>query len=338
MSEQHAAPAFVGNYEVVRELQRTATSYLYEAVEPAQRRPVTVAATVDPVAKDESRVREFWDEAMKLAELRHANVVRVLDRGRDGDRLFLVEERMQGTPLDELMRRRRLTIAEALAVFKGLRDALEAAHQRGIIHHDVTPAQVLVSEDLSSVKLRGFGMRHTTQRQKDGVTVATTRTVFTGLSYMSPEQAKSMGEASARSNVYSLGVIFYEMLTGRVPRGRVMLPSQLNTEVPSQLDPLVLKCVASRPEERYADIAELKRRFAPIEDQLRLGLLHELQGLQRSTAKVFKRQETVEVSTAIDVARPDEVEKKPLNKALLVTIIVGALVVIAVVAFLLLGR
>src|SRR5262245_47738949 len=148
MSDEHAAPAFVGNYEVVRELSRTATAYLYEAIEPAQRRTVMVAATVDPVAKDESRVRDFWDEAMKLAELRHPNVGRVLDRGRDGDRLFVVEERIAGTPLDELMRTRRLTIAESLAVFKGLRDALEAAHQRGIVHHDLTPAHVLVSDDL----------------------------------------------------------------------------------------------------------------------------------------------------------------------------------------------
>src|SRR6185503_13551966 len=123
-----ALPTLIGNYEVVRELGRTATSYLYEAVEPAQRRTVTVAATVDPVAKDETRVREFWDEAMKLAELRHPNVVRVLDRGRDGDRLFLVEERSSGTPLDEVMRKRRLSLAESLTVFRALRDALQAAH------------------------------------------------------------------------------------------------------------------------------------------------------------------------------------------------------------------
>src|SRR5687767_12676962 len=186
MPDEHAAPAFVGNYEIVRELGQTATSSLYEAVEPAQRRTVLVVATVDPVAKDEARVREFWDEAMKLAELRHPNIVRVLDRGRDGDRLFVVEERMQGTPLDELMRSRRLTIAESLAVMKALRDALEAAHSRGIVHHDVTPAQVLVSDDLATIKLRGFGMRHTTQRRGDGATVATTRSVFTGLSYMAP--------------------------------------------------------------------------------------------------------------------------------------------------------
>jgi serine/threonine-protein kinase len=336
MSDQHAAPAVVGNYEVVRELPRTATSYLYEALEPSQRRPVTVAATVDPVARDETRVRDFWDEAMKLAELRHPNVVRVLDRGRDGDRLFLVEERIEGTPLDELMKRRRLSVPESLSVFRGVRDALEAAHQRGIVHHDVTPAQVLVSADLATVKLRGFGMRHTTQRRGEGATLATTRTVMTGLSYMSPEQAKSMGQADARSNVYSLGAIFYELLTGRVPRGRVMLPSQLNNEVPTQLDSLVLKCVASRPEERFSDIADLKRRFAPIEDQLRLGLLHELQGLQRSTAKVFKRHESGEVSTAIELERPLDIEKKPPNKALLLTIVVGAVVAILVAVFLLL--
>jgi serine/threonine protein kinase len=153
---------------------------------------------------------------------------------------------------------------------------------------------------------------------------------------MSPEQAKDMGIASPRSNVYSLGVILYELLTGRVPRGRVMLPSQLNTEVPTQLDQPILKCITSRPEERYADIGEMKRRFAGVEDQLRVGLLHELQGLQRSTAKVFRRQEEpADVSTAIDVPR-SEVEKKAPNKTLLIAIIAGALVVAVVVAILLL--
>jgi serine/threonine-protein kinase len=335
MPEENALPERIGNYELVRELGRTATSFLYEAIEPSQRRPVTVAATVDPVAKDESRVREFWDEAMKLAELRHPNVARVLDRGRHGDQLFLVEERLTLTPLDQLVRRRRLSIPESLAVFKALREALKAAHQRGIVHHDVTPFQVLVSEDLATVKLRGFGMRHTTQRH-DGTTVATTRTTFTGLSYMSPEQAKNMGFADARSNVYSLGVILYELLTGRVPRGRVMLPSQLNNEVPTQLDQPILKCITTRPEERYASITELEQTFAAVEGQLRLGLLHELQGLQRSTAKVFRRQEdSADVSTAIDVPQP-EAEKKAPNKALLIAIIAGALVVAVVVAILLL--
>jgi serine/threonine-protein kinase len=294
-----------------------------------------LAATVDPVAKDEARVREFWDEAMKLAELRHPNVVRVLDRGRHGDQLFLVEERTTLTPLDQLMRRRRLSVPESLTVFKGLREALLAAHERGIVHHDVTPAHVLVSEDLATVKLRGFGMRHTIQRG-DGTTVATTRTTFAGLSYMSPEQAKNVGFADPRSNVYSLGVILYELLTGRVPRGRVMLPSQLNTEVPPQLDPLVLKCVTTRAEERYADVAELKRRFAAVEDQLRLGLLHELQGLQRSTAKMLKRQDQdAEVSTSIDVAHSLSDKKLP-NKTVLIAIILAVAVVAVILAVLLL--
>jgi serine/threonine-protein kinase len=335
MAEESAEPTRIGNYELVRETGRTATSYLYEAVEPVHRRPVTVAATVDPVAKDESRVREFWDEAMKLAELRHPNVVRVLDRGRHGDQLFLVEERTMLTPLDQLMRRRRLSVAESLTVFKGLREALLAAHERGIVHHDVTPGHVLVSEDLATVKLRGFGMRHT-QRRGDGATVADTRTTFTGLSYMAPEQAKNMGTASERSNVYSLGVILYELLTGRVPRGRVMLPSQLNNEVPPQLDPLVLKCVTTRPEERYSDVAELKHRFAAVEDQLRLGLLHELQGLQRSTAKVFKRHDdTVDVSTAMDLPR-QSIEKSP-KRTVLIAVVVAVAVVVVVIAVLLLG-
>lgn len=332
-----AAPGRIGNYEVTRELGQTGSSSLYEAVEPAQGRTVTLAVAAEAAGNDETKVREFWDEATKLGELRHPNLVRVLDRGREGDHLYLVEERVSGTPLDALMRQRRLSVPETLMVFKALVNALDAAHERGIVHRDITPAQVMVSEDLSLIKLRGFGMRHSTQRGSDGTTVATSRTVFTGLSYMSPEQTKNIAFADARSNLYSIGVIFYELLTGRVPRGRFQLPSQLNSEVPSEIDALVLKCVASRPEERYANIGELKRRFAAVEDQLRLGLLHEIQGIQRSTAKMLRRHEAgAEVSTAMDLAAG--VPGKSANKAILWGAIVGGLLLVVIALFFLLGR
>jgi eukaryotic-like serine/threonine-protein kinase len=331
-----AAPGRFGNYEVTRELGHTAASTLYEAIEPAQGRTVTLAVSAEPVGTDETRVRSFWDEAMKLAELRHPNIARVLDRGREGDRLYLVEEHLHGAPLDALMRQRRLSVPEALLVFKALVNALEAAHDRGIIHRDITPAQVMVSDDLSVIKLRGFGMRHSAQGRSDSATVATTRTIFTGLSYMSPEQSKTVAFADARSNLYSIGVIFYELLTGRMPRGRFMLPSQLNSEVPSQIDPLVLKCVASRPEERYASVGELKRRFAAVENQLRLGLLHELQGLQRSTAKMLRRQDAGDVSTAIEMS--PELEKPAGSKKLLWGVVAGAVVLVVVVVLLLVSR
>lgn len=323
----------VGAYEVVGEVGRTATSTVLEAIEPAQNRTVILAVTRDAVGADESSVRAFWEEAMKLGELRHANVARVLDRGREGDHLYLVEENVPGVPLDKLMQQRRLSIPETLTVFKALCNALEAAHERGIVHHEITPAQVLVSEDLAVIKLRGFGMRHLAPGGADGTTMVTTRHVFTGLIYMSPEQAKNQIFADARSNVYSMGVIFYELLTGRVPRGRFALPSQLNSEVPSEIDALVLKCVASRPEERFSSVTELKRRFAAVEDQLRLGLLHELQGLQRSTAKMLRRQEGA-VSTATDLAAL--APAKSSRKALLWAVVAGALVVAALLAFLLL--
>ena len=328
----------IGSYEVVRELGRTSAASLYEATEPAQGRSVLIAVLAEDVAPEESRVRAFWDESMKLGELRHPNVARVIDRGRDGDHLYLVEEHVPGRPLNEVTRQRRLALPESLIVFRALCNALEAAHERGIVHHDVTPSQVLVSEDLSVVKLRGFGLRHSAQAKSDGTTMATTRGIFTGLSYMSPEQAKHLGFADARSNLYSIGVIFYELLTGRVPRGRFQLPSQLNSEVPSEIDALVLKCVASRPEERFSSVVELKRRLAAVEDQLRLGLLHELQGLQRSTAKMLKRQDEGP-STASDLAALPAAPQKPAvsSKPMLLwgAILAAALLAVAVIVFLL---
>jgi len=326
-----AKPDHIGAYEVVRERGETSAAVLYEAVKPAQGRPVTIAMLTEQVAPDEARVRAFWDEAMKLGELRHPNVARVIDQGRHGDSLYLVEEHVAGAPLAQLMKQRRLSLAQALTVFKALCSALEAAHEKGIIHHDVTPAQVMVSEDLTVIKLRGFGLRQFTQARADGTTMATTRTVYAGLSYMSPEQAKSIGLTDARSNVYSIGVILYELLTGRVPRGRFQLPSQLNPEVPSEVDALVLKCVATKPEERFTSAAEIKRRLATLEDQLRLGLLHELQGLQRSTAKMLRRQDETDAPVIAEAAVAGPAAAAANRMPLWIAIGVAVLLAIAVV-------
>lgn len=278
----------IGAYEVVDELGRTSSATLYEAVEPSKSRLVNVALLADALPEGEEE-RRWMAQARTLKELRHPNLVRVLDQGREGERLYLVEEHLTGTRLDRVLAERRLSLPEALRVFKGLCSGLEAAHAKGLVHPDLNPAQVVVSEDLAVVKIRGFGLVRKPQSTTDGSTLATARMAFFGLHYMAPEQAKGGAAASVRGNIYSVGVLFYELLTGRLPRGRFNLPSQQNPEVPSELDPLVLKCVATDPEDRFATVAELRRRLTALEDQLRLGLLHELQGLSRSTAKLLRR-------------------------------------------------
>ncbi len=198
-------------------------------------------------------------------------------------------EYLNGVPLTEVLSRRRLSLHEAVRVFKGILAGLQAAHEQDLFHHALAPEHILVSEDLALVKASDFGLGRC---REGGPTTGTvlTRTQVGGIAslhYMSPEEAEDPETAGATGNIYSAGVIFYEMLTGRVPGGRVALPSSRNPEVPFEIDALVLKCLAKNPADRYSSVADLRRSLTALEDQLRLGILNELHGFSRSTSKLL---------------------------------------------------
>lgn len=280
----------LADYELIREIRRHPSGVTYEAATPEGAMVTVVVQDGEP---DEDHRRIFEREALAMKEIRHPHLARVLDYGTAEGRTYVVEEAVQGVTLSDLLAQRRLSLPDALRVFKDLLAGLGTAHARGVVHRLLEPGQVVVSEDLTIVKLRGFCFGMPAQ-QKTGEgtmgTMATTRGMFSGLHYLAPEQAGNPEALNQLCNVYSLGVIFYELLTGRVPRGRFNLPSQLNPEVPSELDSLVMTCVATEPTRRLPDLEKVRTRFTAIEDQLRLGLVHELQGIQRSTAKILRSQ------------------------------------------------
>ena len=120
-------------------------------------------------------------------------------------------------------------------------------------------------------------------------TLSTREVSFGTLHYLAPEQAANMVESDHRSDIFSFGVLFYAMLTGKVPVGRFSLPSRLNDEVPPEIDPIVLKCLATEPSERYQSVTQILSQIRNLEDNLRLKLVDELRGFSRSTGKILKR-------------------------------------------------
>ena len=188
-----------------------------------------------------------------MALLNHPNVVQIIDKDREDDLLYFVMEYVPGTSLDAIMSQRRLSLPEVFRVVKGICRGLEAAHRQNIVHRDLNPRNVLVSEDLTVVKLADFGISRVEDISRQQGTLSTSEVSLGSLHYMSPEQATNMVEADHRTDIYSLGVTLYEMLTGRVPVGRFNLPSQINTEVPSDVDPLVLRCLEVDPAEPLPD-------------------------------------------------------------------------------------
>ncbi|NNF69929.1 MAG: serine/threonine protein kinase, partial [Acidimicrobiia bacterium] len=254
---------------------------VYKAVQPSLNRLVAIKVLPAEFLEDEARVERFEREAQAVALLNHPNVVQIIDKDREEDLLYFVMEYVPGTSLDAIMSQRRLSLHEVFRVAKGICRGLEAAHRQNIVHRDLNPRNVLVSEDLSVIKLADFGISRVEEISRQQGTLSTSEVSLGSLHYMAPEQATNVVEADHRADIYSLGVTLYEMLTGRVPVGRFSLPSQINNEVPSDVDPLVLKCLEVDPADRFSTVSQVLGDLNRLEDRLKLGLVRELKGICR---------------------------------------------------------
>jgi serine/threonine protein kinase/tetratricopeptide (TPR) repeat protein len=313
-------PTQIGSYEILESL--AGSDRVFRATDPSTGRVVAVKVAPKQYAEHPDRIEAFHRDAQAVAKIDHPNVIHIFDQGEEAGVPFVAMEFIEGTTLANLMRRRRLTLQEALAVFKGVCRGLEAAHQQGIVHRELSPDNVLVSEDLRVVKLADFGLVTADALVQSLGNLTTGQVNMGSLHYMSPEQASRAGEVDHRTDIYSAGVLFYELLTGRVPVGRFSLPSQLNNEVPPEVDPVILRCLETRAADRYQTASQLLQALGRVEDRLRLGLMQELQGLSSSTSKILLRSTSKVLGS-----------KGPMVLAALLGV-----VVIAVLLFLFLSR
>ena len=209
-----------------------------------------------PGTEDDARFEErFLREARALARLDHPGIVRVHDFGRAGARWFLAMEFVEGTTLRELLRGARLTPRAALEIVPQLCDALQYAHDEGVVHRDIKPENVLV-DTRGRVKIADFGLAKLV-RSADELGPRTRSDLVMGTPhYMAPEQATSSRDVDHRADIYSLGVVFYEMLTGELPIGRFEAPSK-RAHIDERLDRIVLKSLERAPELRYQHAVEV---------------------------------------------------------------------------------
>lgn len=281
-------PKRIGDYDVLGKLGKGGMGSVYKAVQPSLNRIVAIKLLSEAL-EDETSIERFRREAQAVALLNHPNVVQIIDMSEADGEPYFVMEYVKGTSLDAIMQRRRLSLTEAIGVFKEVCKGLRAAHRQNIVHRDLNPRNILVSEDLSVVKLADFGISRVESISRTEGTLSTGSIAMGTLHYMAPEQASAMAEVDHRADIYSLGVLLYEMLTGRIPVGRFNLPSQLEEGVPPELDPLVLRCLSAEPGDRYPTVDRVLEAVSKLEDQLRISFAQDFKGLSQQTTKLFAR-------------------------------------------------
>src|SRR6266571_499595 len=243
-------------FDILEFLGRGGMGAVYRARQKALDRIVALKILPPAAGRDPIFAERFAREARTLARLLHPNIVTVFDVGQAGDYCYFVMEMVDGTSLREKIRSRQLTPPDSLALLEQICDALQYAHDKGVIHRDIKPENILLDRE-GRVKMADFGIAKLRDRSPGEVTLTEWQQSIGTLDYMAPEQRSQAGEVDHRADIYSLGVVLYEMLTGEVPMGIFALPSQ-KAGVNARLDQVVVRTLARQPKDRYHDVGELK--------------------------------------------------------------------------------
>ena len=253
-------------YEIIKLIGEGGMANVYLAYDTILERNVAVKVLRGDLADDEKFVRRFQREALSASSLNHPNIVEMYDVGEDNGNFYIVMEYIKGKTLKQLIKKRgHLTISEAIDIMMQLTSGLAQAHDSYIIHRDIKPQNIMILED-GLAKISDFGIA----MALNAADLTQTNSVMGSVHYLPPEQAAGKG-STIKSDIYSLGILFYEMLAGTMPfRGETAveialkhikdpMPSirKVNSKVPQSVENIILKCTAKNPKNRYNNVNEL---------------------------------------------------------------------------------
>jgi len=259
-TEELEAPAFPG-LEIVGVLGRGGMGIVYKAIDNADGRTVALKVLSPRYASSPEFIERFTREARALAQLSHPDIVAIDRSGIHDGVPYLVMEYVEGHSLRKEIRKGRLPIPRAIEIAAQVCDAIEYAHSRGVIHRDIKPENILLRPD-GRVKIADFGLAKLSTADQLTLTHAVMGTPH----YMAPEQFDPKASLDERADLFSLGIVFYEMLTGELPIGRFKLPSALGSDL--RVDSIVLDLLEREPEDRIPSAKELRRQLKRLDKRL----------------------------------------------------------------------
>jgi beta-lactam-binding protein with PASTA domain/tRNA A-37 threonylcarbamoyl transferase component Bud32 len=346
---------FSNRYEIQRELAQGGMAEVYLGHDRLLDRPVAVKALFPEYAREPSFVERFRREAQAAANLNNSNIVGIYDWGQEAGTYYIVMEYVEGRSLRDLIRSEGpLDANQAAEIAAEMASALAFAHRAGVVHRDVKPGNVLLTR-AGNVKVTDFGIA----RAGTGDGLTQTGSVMGTATYFSPEQAQGLA-VDGRSDVYSLGVVLYEMVTGVVPftgdspvavaykhvREEPMAPSQRNPDVPTDLEQIVLTALAKDPDDRYQTADDMRadllrfRRGRPLAAAPVTAIVAEVPGvgavaaagaagaLAGGAAAAATMQNPAVATQTIEGGPPTGETKPGRRRALIWTLIVLGLVVV----------
>ena len=270
----------LGNrYEIIEQIGNGGMALVYKAKCKLLDRFVAIKILKDEFLDDEEFIRKFKRESQAAASLSHPNIVNIYDVGVEEDKVkkihYIVMEYINGKNLKEIIKEKgAFSLEDTLNYSLQMAEALQNAHRNQIVHRDIKPQNIMVTSD-NRIKVTDFGIA----RAATSSTVTTTSNVLGSVHYFSPEQARG-GYTDEKSDIYSLGIVIYEMITGKLPyegesaisvalkhvQDDIVPPRELDNTIPLGLESIILKCVQKRQSDRYNNIGDLIKELKNIND------------------------------------------------------------------------
>ncbi|MBI3417636.1 MAG: protein kinase [Verrucomicrobia bacterium] len=249
--------------EIIELIGHGGMGIVYKARQPRLDRFVALKLLPEVAGKDPTFAERFNREARVLAKLNHPNIVTVFDFGQSGGFFYLLMELVDGVNLRQVMRAGKFSAAEALNIVPKICDALQFAHSEGILHRDIKPENILL-DTKGRVKIADFGIAKLIGDATPDITLTASGAALGTPHYMAPEQLEKPQEVDHRADIYSLGVVFYEMLTGELPIGRFAAPST-KTPLDERVDEIVFRALATARELRQQSAGQMKTEVEHVQ-------------------------------------------------------------------------